>query len=136
MGGASAPPAGHCRPAARCLEVRLTCTRLRNGYGNTGLWAFMSTKRCVHVPTQHRCSSCVLGSGTGPTTYMALVAEMPASDPAGHTPLLRCAEFVHVCEDCVSDSCVSASVTSAGHLSTHSAALVWLSEPRLKCLTS
>lgn len=78
----------------------------------------------AHVHTQHRWSSGVLRSGTCPTTYMAVVVEMPASDPTGHTPLLPCAGFVHVCEDYVSDSCVSASVTSAGNLSTPSAALV------------
>lgn len=52
----------------------------------------------MHVHVQHRWSPCVLRSGTCPTTYMALVVEMPSPDPAGHTPLLlRCAEFVHVC---------------------------------------
>lgn len=41
-----------------------------------------------------------------------------------HTPALVCRVCACVCEDYVSDWCVSASVTSAGNLSTHSAALV------------
>lgn len=44
-----------------------------------------------------RSTSSVLRRGKRPTTCTAGVFEMPASDPPGYTPLLRCVEFVNAC---------------------------------------